>query len=1043
MSADQDPILVPVARGSKSPLSSVPPEPMLRAILDGIAQGVFWKDRESRYLGCNQIVADAFGLSSPQDIVGLNDHQLPGLTEEQASGFIAYDQLVIRNNKPQLGIIESAKLANGTTIWMETNKFPLLDEQGNNSGVLGTWQDVTARKQAEGEAKERESLLHIFIEHSPVALAMFDRDMRYLHASSRWKSDLHLSNEDLRGRLHYEMFPDVPAHWKEIHRRGLAGEIIRSEEDIYERNDGTTQWFRWEVRPWADQNDTVGGILIFFEEITERKQAEKDLARLASIVESCDDAIVSKSLEGKILTWNASAERLFGYSATEAIGQLVTLIVPPEKFGEEKGILGRLSNGEQFRNLETVRLTKDGRRLDFSLTISPIRNTQGLVVGASTIARDITDQKKARVALHQREALLRLATDNAAVGLVMLNLDRQYIFVNAAYVRILNLPCAAEDLLGKRPSEVLADIYESRIRPRLDRAFAGENVMFEFTRAGAADKQPTLEYYSVVYDPMRDEFGAVDGVIVTIFDITERKRSEAELRESQERLTFALESSRIGAWNLELPDLTIERSLEHDRIFGYSQLLPAWSYAEFLDHIYADDRDSVHEKLQHCIATCSDCNFECRIVRSDKQIGWIWIAGRVQLDDQGTARRVAGVIQDITTRKKDAATRQKLESQIQHAQKLESLGVLAGGIAHDFNNILTSILGYTDLALLELPMHSPARALIGEAVNGARKAADLTKQMLAYSGKGKFVVQSLNLNDVIEDMIHLLQVSITKKCVLKLHLMPTLPSIEADAVQMRQVIMNLIINASDAIGEQSGIIAVTTGAMYCDRAYLSESYLDENLQEGLYVFLEVADTGCGMKADHRAKIFDPFFTTKATGRGLGLAAVLGIVRGHRGAIKVYSELSKGTTFKVAFPAVNLPPSLSPDTSSSTDLWKSSGTVLVVDDEETVRGLVRRMLEIMGFTVITANDGKEALSAFQRELNTIRLVILDMTMPHLDGPGTFRELRRLQSNVKAILTSGYNEQSAISQFAGKGLSGFIQKPFRYEELLSVVRRVLED
>jgi two-component system, cell cycle sensor histidine kinase and response regulator CckA len=546
----------------------------------------------------------------------------------------------------------------------------------------------------------------------------------------------------------------------------------------------------------------------------------------------------------------------------------------------------------------------------------------------------------------------------------------------------------------------------------------------------------------VVYDPMRDDLGAVDRIIVTICDITERKQAEASIHDSQNRLEFALESAQIGAWDLDLRDFTAFHSLQHARIFGYTELLPKWTYEVFLEHVLPEDRERVNEQFQRSLATKGDLIFECRIRRTDKQIRWIWVAGRQRLDETGAPRRIAGVIQDITERHQALEDRQKLESQIQHAQKLESLGILAGGIAHDFNNILTSILGYTDLALIELPNHSPARPWIAEAVSGACKAADLTKQMLAYSGKGKFVVQALNLNDVIEDMIHLLQVSISKKCVLKLHLMPDIPSIEADATQMRQVIMNLIINASDAIGERSGVIAITTGLMHCDRAYLSESYLDENLKEGLYVYMEVADTGCGMTEEIRTRIFDPFFTTKTTGRGLGLAAVLGIVRGHRGALKVYSETTRGTTFKVAFPAVNLPPQLDPSSGNTVGTWKGSGTVLVVDDEETVRGLLQHLLETMGFTVLTACDGREGVEVYRRESNTIRLVVLDMTMPHLDGAETFRELRRIRGDLKAILTSGYNEQSAISQFAGKGLSGFIQKPFRYDELLAIVRKVID-
>lgn len=887
---------------------------MLRQVLDSISHGVFWKDRQSRYLGCNRVVATAFGLGSPEEIVGLDDHQLAGLTREQAENFVAIDRSVIERNKPALGMIDQARFANGSTVWLETNKFPMRDSTGNAIGVLGTWQDITARK-----------------------------------------------------------------------------------------------------------------------------HAEEGQARLAAIVESCEDAIISKSLDGTILSWNAGAERLFGYASNEAIGQSIMLIVPPDRVAEQKELLVRLSRGERLQHFETVRMTRDGRRFDFSLTISPIRNAKDQIVGASKIARNISEQNRARRALQQREALLQSATDNAAVGLVMLNRDRRYIFVNAAYLRILSLPWTAEELINKLPSELFGEVYDSQIAPQLDRAYAGETVKFEFTLARENGK---MQHYMVVYDPMLDGLGAVDRVIVTVCDITERKLAEASIRESQNRLEFALESSQIGAWDLDLRDCTAFRSLQHDRIFGYPELVPKWTYEMFLEHVLPEDREQVDDKFRRCLATQGDWIFECRIRRTDKQVRWIWVAGRQRFDEAGVPRRIAGVIQDTTERHQALEDRQRLESQIQHAQKLESLGVLAGGIAHDFNNILTSILGYTDLALMELPNHSPARPWIAEAVNGACKAADLTKQMLAYSGKGKFVVEALSLNDVIEDMVQLLQVSITKKCQLQLQLMPDLASIEADATQMRQVIMNLIINASDAIGERSGVIAITTGVMYCDRAYLAESYLDENLKEGLYAYVEVADTGCGMSDETRARIFDPFFTTKAAGRGLGLAAVLGIVRGHLGTLKVYSEVGKGTTFKVAFPAVNPPAHLDPTSGVTVKTWTGSGTVLVVDDEETVRGLLRHLFETMGFTVLTANDGREGVAIFRRESDAIRLVVLDMTMPILDGPETFRELRRIRGDVKAILTSGYSEQSAISQFAGKGLSGFIQKPFRYDELLAIVRKVFE-
>jgi two-component system cell cycle sensor histidine kinase/response regulator CckA len=300
----------------------------------------------------------------------------------------------------------------------------------------------------------------------------------------------------------------------------------------------------------------------------------------------------------------------------------------------------------------------------------------------------------------------------------------------------------------------------------------------------------------------------------------------------------------------------------------------------------------------------------------------------------------------------------------------------------------------------------------------------------------------MDLAKLIEEMGRLLEISISKKCILRYEFIPGLPLIEADASQVRQIVMNLVINASEAIGDRSGVIAVSTGMMFCDKAYFAETYLDENLAEGLYVYLEVSDNGCGMSPETQAKIFDPFFTTKFTGRGLGLAAVLGIVRGHRGAVKVYSELGRGTTMKVLFPASHQQGADAHIAPVSPVGWRTSGLALVVDDEESVRALARVMLEKMGFSVISAADGREAVELFRQKADQIDLVLLDMTMPHLNGEETFREMRRIRSGVCTILSSGYNEQSATNRFAGKGLAGFIQKPYRYEGLRDVIQKAIE-
>ena len=396
---------------------------------------------------------------------------------------------------------------------------------------------------------------------------------------------------------------------------------------------------------------------------------------------------------------------------------------------------------------------------------------------------------------------------------------------------------------------------------------------------------------------------------------------------------------------------------------------------------------------------------------------------------------------DVTERKQSEEERLNLEKQLLHAQKLESLGVLAGGIAHDFNNLLTSIVGHTDLALMRLNRESPVRESLHQVELAATRAADLAKQMLAYSGKGKFLVEAIDLNRLVEEMTKMLEISISKHCVLRFNLAASLPRVDADATQLRQIIMNLVINASEAIGEKSGVIAVSTGCMQCDRRYLNSFWLNEQIPEGLYVWFEIADTGCGMDKETVAKIFDPFFTTKFTGRGLGMAAVLGIVRGHKGAIKIYSELGQGTSFKILLPAGERVKEFLDCSGKQESDWKGTGTVLLVDDEETVIGIGSEMLKELGFEVLTAMDGREAVEVFKEKKGRIAAVLLDLTMPHLDGEQTFRELRLIDPEVKVIMSSGYNEQEVTQRFAGKGLAGFIQKPYKFSTLRNLISTLL--
>jgi CheY-like chemotaxis protein len=376
----------------------------------------------------------------------------------------------------------------------------------------------------------------------------------------------------------------------------------------------------------------------------------------------------------------------------------------------------------------------------------------------------------------------------------------------------------------------------------------------------------------------------------------------------------------------------------------------------------------------------------------------------------------------------------RLKAQLQQAQKLESLGVLAGGIAHDFNNILMAVLGHSELALDQISPMSAARMSLTEISKASRRAAELCTQMLAYAGKASFALERVGLRELVEEMAHLLKTAISKKAILNLNLERDLPPIEADPSQIRQIVMNLIINASEAIGDRSGVITVSVGATRCDEEYLQKTELLNDLAPGVYAHLEVTDTGGGMDAETRARIFEPFFTTKFAGRGLGLAAVLGIVRAHKGALKVYSEPGKGTTFKVLFPALeDAGEEARTHGSSSLADWRGKGTILLVDDEESLLALGARMLEHLGLTVLTAADGLQAVELYREREKEIDLVLMDLTMPHMDGASALGELRRLNPDVRVVLASGYSREDVASRFAGKGLDGVLQKPYTFLKL----------
>jgi PAS domain S-box-containing protein len=630
--------------------------------------------------------------------------------------------------------------------------------------------------------------------------------------------------------------------------------------------------------------------------------------------------------------------------------------------------------------------------------------------------------------LQDSETLYRTLFNELPDGIVLFNIPE---------LEPVQFNTVAHAMLGYSREEysllILADIEaehdEGRITAILEKVRKDGTASFETahrTKNGASrDMLVTLRMI---------ELGRQQLILALHRDITHVKLSEKNLDESRMFLADMVEYSGmiIAVKDTEGRYEMVNRKWES--VTGLTRQEALGKSDEELFPHSIGERFGLNDLAAIESGTCLETE-EMVVTASQEQRYAISVKFPLKAGD-GSVRGICVMSTDITDRKRAEENRLQLEQQLLHAQKLESLGVLAGGIAHDFNNILMAIMGNADLALMRINKESPAVDNLHKIEQSAARAADLAKQMLAYSGKGKFVVENLDMNTLLEEMLHMLEVSISKKAVLRLNPFHPLPSVEADATQMRQIVMNLVINASEAIGDRSGVIAITTGCMECDRGYLKDVWLDENISEGLYVYLEITDSGCGMDKDTLAKLFDPFFTTKFTGRGLGMAAVQGIVRGHKGAIKVYSEPGKGTSFKLLLPASDRPAKLS-GCEFTGDNWQGLGTVLLVDDEETVRCIGTEMLGELGFKTITARDGNEAVDIFKNNPG-ISFVILDLTMPHMDGEQCFRALRNLNPDVRVIISSGYNEQEIIPKFAGKGLAGFIQKPYRLVVLKDVIR-----
>jgi two-component system, cell cycle sensor histidine kinase and response regulator CckA len=772
------------------------------------------------------------------------------------------------------------------------------------------------------------------------------------------------------------------------------------------------------------------------------------LERFEALVESTPlVAVQGFDRQGRILHWNAASTALYGFTRQEVIGRrLQDVIIEPgglaafEAELDEVWSTGRASTPREWQ----VRIRSGEPRWVYSTMLPTLAS--GSVQEVFCMDVDLTSRKRAEQALRDSEARYRSLVTALSDGVVMVDRETRIVACNASAERILALP--AGQLIGLRLDQSDWSSVHEDGSPFLSQDFP----VLKALRTGQPQSDVVMGlprpdgrmlWISINSQPVYLDTGDEPSAAVASFtDITERKRAEETARAALVRFEEIVENTPLVAIKgFDRAGVILHWNSACAALLGYEkhEALGA-RYQELLgDPGHVRELERALELAWTTGQASVPCEWEARTKGGGRRFLY---SSLFPVIEDGRVVEVFAMDVDISDRKRAEEARRRLEAKLQHAQKLESLGVLAGGIAHDFNNLLTGILGYADLALLEMPPLSPARDNVLQMVVTARRAADLTRQLLAYSGRGRFVIEPMVLSELVRSMRGLLEVSISKKCTLQYRLADDEPAIDADATQLRQVVMNLVINASEALGERGGVILVSTGVAECDRALLSETFVQDELPEGRYVYLEVEDKGCGMPPPVLGRLFEPFFTTKFTGRGLGLAAVLGIVRGHHGAVRVRSETERGTTFTVYLPTssaavpADVPPSPAPGP------WAGSGAILVVDDEETVLALAARMLARAGLQVITARDGFEALESFRIHGQSIRAILLDLTMPRMDGEETLRELRRIDPAVPVILSSGYNEQDVTQRLRDARPAGFVQKPYSYDELVAAVRAVLE-
>jgi len=807
--------------------------------------------------------------------------------------------------------------------------------------------------------------------------------------------------------------------------------------------DGTERPIDDSAAPIHDKKGRILGVVLVFRDVTEEKKAQRVQRRLAAIVESSDAAIVSKSLDGIVSTWNHAAERLFGYTADEMIGEPITRIFPPERFHEEPAILARLKSGERVDNFETVRVAKGGRQLNVSATISPIKDEFGKVVGVSKILRDITERKQAEEDLRRSEENLAVTLDSIGDAVLATDAQRRITRMNPIAQKLTGW--SQQEALGRIVDEVFCIIHEKTRQPV---EIPVDVVLQTGVIHGLANHTVLIARDGTEYPiadsaaPIRDKYGDLRGVVLVFRDVSEERRAETEIINFNKRLEelvaqrtseirqalLTLDAIEEGAFIFD-PDTLLHTYVNKGAMqqLGYTReellrMTPIDFQADYPEHGYREMLLSMlHGQVQKRRFTSLHRHKDGHTFPVEISLQYIAPAGEQP--------RFIAIAHDITDR-------QKQEQLNYRSQRLEAIGRLASGVAHDVNNALAPIMLGVELIKMQYPNESKVVEMFEIS---AKRAADMVRQLLTFAKGAEGERIPLTPVRLIKELETIMKGSFPKNIELVINCDPKLPTVLGDVTQLHQVLLNLCVNARDAM-PNGGTLTLEAGTQDVGVAHAS-SALDA--KPGKYVTLSVRDTGVGIAPEIIDRIFDPFFTTKAPdkGTGLGLSTVLGIVKGHGGFLQVTSQPGQGAAFTAYLPANAAGSDLDHSFKKPPALRGAGETILLVDDEPGVREVGRAILQRLNFNPLIAIDGADAMIRAANHRTELNVIITDLHMPRMDGLAFIRSLRKMLPDIPVLVASGRMDDEAAEALKALGVTKWLHKPFTEAQLMEALAALL--